>query len=91
VSDSTSNEQQSKAQQEKKAKEQILRIVFTSEARQRLTNIRMVKPELAKAIEDQIIQLASSGKLTHQVTDEELKKMLSTVPQPKKEFKIRWA
>jgi programmed cell death protein 5 len=94
LTESETNEQQaaaSRKEQERKAKEQVLRVIFTSEARQRLTNIRIVKPDLAKAIEDQIIQLATSGKLNHQITDEELKRMLSTVPQPKREFKIRWA
>ncbi|MDG6923290.1 MAG: DNA-binding protein [Nitrososphaerota archaeon] len=72
------------------AHEQMLRVVFTSEARDRLTNIRMVKPELADSIEGQIFQLASSGRLKHQISDEELKQMLGQLQQPKKEFKINW-
>lgn len=74
----------------KAAKEQMLRVVFTSEARDRLNNIRMVKPELAVAIESQIFQLASSGRLRHQVSDEELKQMLGQMQRPKREFKINW-
>ncbi len=78
-------------EQQRVARESILRIIFSSEARQRLTNIKMVKPELAKLIEDRVIQLATAGKLTHPVTDEELKQMLASLQPPKKEFKIRWA
>ena len=68
----------------------MLRVVFTSEARERLTNIRMVKPELAESIESQIFQLVSTGRLKHQISDEELKQMLGQLQQPKREFKINW-
>jgi len=76
--------------QAKVAREQMLRVVFTSEARDRLNNVRMVKPDLAGSIENQIFQLASSGRLRHQIGDEELKQMLGQLQRPKKEFKINW-
>jgi programmed cell death protein 5 len=57
-------------------------------ARQRLTNIRMVKPELATAVENYLINSASSGRLNRALTDEELKQILLNIRQPKKEFKI---
>ncbi|MBI2184407.1 MAG: DNA-binding protein [Thaumarchaeota archaeon] len=83
---------QGKQQAERRAlKEQALRILMTSEARQRLANVKMVKPEVAQMIEDQIFQLASAGKVSKPITDEDLKKFLSSLQQPKKEFKIRWA
>ena len=72
------------------AREQMMRVVFTSEARERLTNIRMVKPDLAESIESQIFQLVSSGRLKHQITDDELKQMLGQLQQPKRDFKINW-
>ena len=72
------------------AREQMMRVVFTSEARERLTNIRMVKPDLAESIENQIFQLVSSGRLKHQITDDELKQMLGQLQQPKRDFKINW-
>ncbi|MCL4518837.1 MAG: DNA-binding protein [Thaumarchaeota archaeon] len=87
------SDKQSQFEQEKQAKlarEQMLRMVFTSDARERLNNIRMVKPDLATSVENQIFQLASSGRLRHQVSDEELKQMLGQLQQPKREFKINW-
>src|SRR6266699_2298690 len=60
-------------------------------ARQRLTNIRMVKPEFAEELEMQLIQLAQSGRLQSQVTDEQLKKTLVQLQGQKKEIKIRRA
>jgi programmed cell death protein 5 len=72
-------------------REQILRIILTSEARLRLNNIRMVRPDQAQIIEDQLIQLAQAGKINRRIGDEELKRMLASLQQPKREFKIRWA
>jgi programmed cell death protein 5 len=76
--------------QAKAAREQMLRLIFSSEARDRLNNLRMVKPDLAASVENQIFQLASSGRLRHQINDEELKQMLGQLQKPKKEFKINW-
>jgi len=76
--------------QTRAAKEQMLRVIFTSEARERLNTVRMVKPEVAESIESQIFQLAASGRLRKQITDEELKQMLGSFQRPKKEFKINW-
>ena len=73
----------------KAAREGVLRMALTSEARQRLANIKMVKPELANSIEEYIIQLASSGKLGQAVNDEQVKQMLISLQDKKRETKIR--
>ncbi len=71
-------------------RENIMRIALTSEARQRLTNVRMVKPDVAHAIEEYIIQLVSSGRLKRTIDDDQLKEMLQTIQGTgKREFKIR--
>jgi len=71
-------------------RENVIRVALTSEARQRLTNVRMVKPEVAHAIEEYIIQLVSSGRLKKTIDDEQLKELLQTIQgTAKKEFKIR--
>lgn len=71
-------------------RERVLRMLLTSEARQRLTNIRMVKPELAKAVEDYLISMGSQGRLNRAITDDELKQILSQLQQPKRDFKISY-
>jgi len=88
------NNQPSKAAEEEAARrsmrDNIIRMAFTSEARQRLTNVRMVKPELAKTIEEYVIQLASSGKLTSVIDDDKLKMLLGSMAEKQhREFKIR--
>ena len=73
----------------KAVREGILRIALTSEARQRLANVKMVRPDLASSIEEYVIQLASSGRLKRAVGDEELKQMLAAMQEKKREIKIR--
>ncbi|TMI54931.1 DNA-binding protein [Candidatus Bathyarchaeota archaeon] len=78
-------------QQVERQKQTIIRRILTPEARQRLTNIRMVKPEFAEELEMQLIQLAQSGRLRGQVSDEQLKKTLMQLEGQKREIKIRRA
>jgi programmed cell death protein 5 len=77
---------------EKRAmREGVLRMALTSEARQRLANVKMVKPELASSIEEYVIQLASSGKLKRALDDEQVKQMLLALQGKKREIRIRRA
>tara|TARA_B100001750_G_C15515124_1_gene606492 strand:- start:550 stop:837 length:288 start_codon:yes stop_codon:yes gene_type:complete len=78
-------------QKEDAMREQMLKVLLTTEARERLANIRMVKPDIARLIENQIIQLASSGKIQKSITDEEIKELLASFQKPQKDFKIKWA
>ena len=43
-------------------KEQILKQILVPEARMRLNNIKMVKPELADLVEQYLIGMATQGK-----------------------------
>ena len=73
----------------KMMREAALRMALTSDARQRLANVKMVRPDLAGSIEEYIIQLASSGKLTKPNDDEQVKQMLGALQEKKREIKIR--
>jgi programmed cell death protein 5 len=77
------------AQERKTMREAALRMALTSEARERLANVRMVKPDLASSIEEYVIQLASSGKLKVAIDDDQLKQMLATLQPKKREIHIR--
>ena len=69
-------------------KEIMLKQILSSEARLRLNNVKMVKPELANLVENYLIGLSTQGKIQGQITDEQLKQVLLSAQQPKREFKI---
>ena len=70
-------------------KQALLKKILTSEARQRLTNLKMVKPEFTDQLELQLIQLAQQGKLPIPLPDEQLKQILIQLQSRKREPKIR--
>jgi programmed cell death protein 5 len=67
----------------------ILMQILEPEARERLNNIRLTKPEFAKAIEQQLVMLAQSGRLKQRITDAQLKELLKQVVPSKKDWNIR--
>ncbi len=69
-------------------KEQILKQILASDARLRLNNVKMVKPDLANLVENYLISMASQGKLGSQISDEQLKQILLSIQQPKRDFKF---
>lgn len=76
-------------QQIEMQKQALLRRILSSDARQRLTNLKMVKPEFAEQIEVQLIQLAQAGRVKIPVTDEQLKDILARLQSNRREIKIR--
>ena len=82
------NNTQEKDSQLKAQKETMLKQVLSSDARLRLNNVRMVKPDLADLVENYILNLSVQGKITGQISDEQLKQILSSTQQPKRDFKI---
>ena len=69
-------------------KEIMLKQILSSEARLRLNNVKMVKPELAHLVENYLIGLSTQGKTQGQITDDQLKQVLLSAQQPKRDFKI---
>jgi len=89
VSPSDNNaEEARKREAEAMMRQKVLMVLLDQEARQRLTNVRMVKPDLALVVENYLISSASTGKLNRALSDEELKQLLVNLQQPKKQFKI---
>ena len=84
-----SDEELRKQQAEAEAvKQKALTMLLDTQARQRLTNIKMVKPDLAAAVENYLISAATSGRLNRALSDSELKQILLSIQQPKRDFKI---
>jgi len=76
-------------QQLEQQKQALLRSILSTEARQRLTNLKMVKPEFTDQLELQLIQLAQQGKIPIPLADEQLKKILTQLQSRKRETTIR--
>jgi len=76
-------------QQIEMQKEAVLRQVLAPEARQRLNNLKMVKPEYAEQLELQLIQLAQTGKINIPITDEQLKEILKRLQSRRRDITIR--
>jgi programmed cell death protein 5 len=70
-------------------KQALLRQILSPEARQRLTNLKMVKPEFTEQLELQLIQLAQAGKLPIPLSDAQLKQILIQLQSRKRETTIR--
>ena len=86
--DDENNISQEKDNQLKAQKETMLKQVLSTDARLRLNNVRMVKPDLADLVENYILNLTVQGKITGQISDEQLKQILASAQQPKRDFKI---
>ena len=79
---------ESQKQELEAQKQAILRQILTPEARERLNRIKIVKPELADAVEIQLIQLAQAGRLGNVLTDEQLKTILRRLTDKQRDIKI---
>ena len=85
------SDEQKQAQAEKEIeaqKEALLKQILSPEARQRLTNLKMVKPDFTEQLELQLIQLAQTGKMPIPLPDAQLKQILIQLQSRKREPKI---
>jgi programmed cell death protein 5 len=83
-------ELQSARQEAEAQKQALMRQILTPEARQRLANIKIVRPDFASQLEVQLIQVAQSGRVQLPISDETLKKLLAQLmaQQQRRDIKI---
>ncbi|HYB62928.1 MAG TPA: DNA-binding protein [Thermoplasmata archaeon] len=67
---------------------EILRRILTPDARERLGRIRLAKPEVASAVEQQLIALAAAGRLPRAVDDVTLRSLLERIAPDRREIRI---
>lgn len=85
---SDSQHETQEAQQAEAQKQALLRQILSPEARQRLTNLKMIKPEFTDQLELQLIQLAQMGRIPIPLSDAQLKQILIQLQSRKRETKI---
>lgn len=91
-------ELQARAQQEALAQEQtkqveaqrgaLMRQILTPEARERLANLRMTRPDLVEHVENQLLMLVQSGRVSGKIDDYTLRQLLRRIMPAKREIKI---
>lgn len=81
-------QEEARKQQFEQEKKNALRQIMSPDARQRLANLRLTKPELVNGIEMQLISLAQAGRLQIPVTDATLKQILKETMGSKREIHI---
>ncbi len=75
-------------QQYEAQKQAVLRQILTPEARDRLANVKLADPQHADMVENQLIQLAQSGRLQQVINEDMLKELLKQIAPKKREIKI---
>ncbi len=69
--------------------EALMRQILTPEARERLARVRLARPEDARSLEAQLVQLAQSGRLQGKITDDQLKAILARLQPAGRDINIR--
>jgi len=80
--------QHAESQRREAERAEILRRLLTPEARERLGRIRLAKPDVANAVEQQVISLAASGRLQRQIDDATLRSLLERLMPERREINI---
>lgn len=86
------DQQAAEQQQRDEAESQIdalMRQLLTPEARERLARLRLARPEEARALQAQLVQLAQSGRLQGRIDDEQLKMILARLFPGGRDISIR--
>ncbi|MHB8052774.1 MAG: DNA-binding protein [Methanoregula sp.] len=81
-------EELERQKQQKSQIQMILMQVLEPDARERLSNIKLTKPDFAGAVEQQLIALAQSGRLQKKITDAQLKELLRQLAPKKRDYSI---
>ena len=66
----------------------VLMSILEPDARERLNTIKLTKPDFAGAVEQQLIQLAQSGRLKNKITDSQFKELLRQLAPKKRDYSI---
>lgn len=77
-----------KAAEQQAAVESLLQQILEPEARERLTRIRMSRPDFADQVVGQLVALVRSGRLKKRLTDDDLRSVLTQMAPSDRDFSI---
>lgn len=75
-------------QEREAARKELLRKILSEDARKRLKNVSLVDEEKARKVEDMLINMSQQNKLRGQVTEAQIRNILSEISVNKK-FNIK--
>lgn len=75
-------------QQQELEKAAAMRAILTPKAKERLANMRLVRPDLASRVEDYLLRIVQTQNVRIPITDEELKALLTKLIPSKRRTKI---
>lgn len=78
--------QREAAEQQKQA---ILKQYLTDGARKRLNSVKMSRPDHGERVEQQLVALIQSGRVSDQIDEAQMKQLLSELGPDRKKFDIR--
>lgn len=88
-SEDIENQQDTQQEEFEEQKKAILRSILTTDAKQRLSNIKLSRPQIGEQIENQLIMLAERGRLNNKITDAQLRELLRKIMPKKRDINIR--
>ncbi|CAN6664430.1 hypothetical protein TRVA0_036S00166 [Trichomonascus vanleenenianus] len=74
-------DQSQQASQEEEMRQSMMLQILSPQARERLSRIRIVRPQRAQSVEDLLIRMARSGQIRQKVSEEELVSLLDQISQ----------
>lgn len=69
-------------------KREILRRILEPEARERLARLKLAHPDIAEAVENQLVALAQAGRIKQRISDEVLVSILKQISARRREPRI---
>ncbi len=79
---------QDQAKQIEAERQNVMRQILTPEARERLARVKMAYPDVAQAVEDQLLRLLQMGRIQSQVDDNMLRQILRKISPQKRDISI---
>ncbi len=79
---------QEQAKRMEAEKAAVMRQILTPEARERLATVRMAYPDVAQAVEEQLIRLAQMGRIEKPIDEPTLRQILRRVSPQKRDINI---
>jgi programmed cell death protein 5 len=80
--------QEAERQRRESERAEVLRRILTPDARERLGRIRLAKPDVAGAVEQQLLALAASGRIQRAIDDATLRALLERIAPDRREIRI---